>query len=84
MKNTLPHVAASLIMSDFADGLIRRPWKTLADAIAGKILEEWMRQRKARPGAKDERSQASQSRINAMAAGAACTNRILRLTVAAP
>jgi hypothetical protein len=58
--------------------------KTLADAIAGQILEEGMLQCKARPGAKDERSQASQSSINAMAAGAACTNRIRRLTVAAP
>jgi hypothetical protein len=31
-----------------------------------------------------KRSYASQSRISAMAAGAACTNNILRLTVTAP
>jgi hypothetical protein len=35
-------------------------------------------------GRNGERPQASQSGINAMAAGAACTNSILRLTVAAP
>jgi len=35
-------------------------------------------------GSKGERAYASQSRINATAAGAAWTKRILRLTVAAP
>jgi hypothetical protein len=84
MKNTVPHIAAFLMMSDFADGLVRRSIETLADAVARKIVEEGMLQCKARPGAKDERFQVSHSRINATAAGAACTSRIRWLTVTAP
>jgi hypothetical protein len=56
--------------------------QTLAGAIARKILDERMWQCKTGPEA--ERSQASQSRISAIAAGAAWTHNILRLTVTAP
>jgi hypothetical protein len=35
-------------------------------------------------GSRHERSYASHSRVNAIAAGKACTNRILWLTVTAP
>ena len=52
------------------------------DAIAClEIVEEAIWDGKTTPG---ERAHANQSKINAMAAGAAWTNKILRLTVAAP
>jgi negative regulator of sigma E activity len=54
------------------------------DAIADKILDERIWQRKAIRSWQGERPHASQSRNKAMAAATAWTNRIPRLTVAAP
>ena len=62
-------------------GALFRPRRTPSLAA---ILEERMWQCKAMPAGKVNDLYASQSRISAMAAGAACTNRILRLTVTAP
>jgi hypothetical protein len=58
--------------------------KALADAIARKILDEGMWHCKTMPGRGMNEGYASQSRVNAMAAGNAWTNRILWLTVTAP
>jgi len=55
-----------------------------AGAVADKIVEERMRHCKTMPAATANDSYASQSRTNASIAGAACTYKILRLTVAAP
>jgi hypothetical protein len=48
------------------------------------IVEEAIPQCKIRGGWKGERNYAKPSKINAIAAGKACTSRILRLTVTAP
>ncbi len=59
--------------------------KTTMDAIARKIVAERMWQCKMTPaGGIAEPLHASQSRISAIAAGAACTSRMRRLTVTAP
>jgi hypothetical protein len=58
--------------------------KTLADAIARKIPDEGGAVLQDNAGSRRDRSYASQSRVNAMAAGKAWTNRILWLTVTAP
>jgi hypothetical protein len=54
------------------------------DAIAVRIVEEAIPQCKMRPCGKVNGAYAKPSKINAIAAGKACTNRILRLTVTAP
>ena len=48
------------------------------------IVEEAIPQGKMRRGGKVNGFYAKPSKINAIAAGKACTNRILRLTVTAP
>jgi hypothetical protein len=57
------------------------PWRT---PIARKILDEGGVALQDNAGSRRGRSYASQSRVNAIAAGKAWTNRILRLTVTAP
>jgi hypothetical protein len=88
MKNAVPHVAAFLVgviwPMILSSRLVQTCCSGLVDAIARKILAERMWQCKMMRRRKGERCYASQSRINAIAAGAAGTNRILRLTVAAP
>jgi hypothetical protein len=56
----------------------------LEDAIAVGIVEEAIPQCKMRQCGKVNGVYAKPSKINAIAAGKACTNRILRLTVTAP
>ena len=67
-------------MFDFADDLVQ-PWRR---SSLPAIVAKRIRQCKAMRGREADRSHANQSRTNAMAAGAAWTNKILRLTVAAP